>query len=222
MAVTADALMRSASARFTAPNAVGSVIRPRTAQTWAETKVSGLLMTKSTGKGKGSWGKTPRREYMESAIGRFWSKVEKRGPDECWMWQGSIALPNPCGMRYGQFGVMKEDNTSYSYRAHRFAWILMNGPIPEDHVIMHLCDTPLCVNPAHLKAGTQADNLHDRDRKGRQLYGEKHNMVKLTEDQARAIRETPQRVPHSALAKRYGVHTTTITKIRDGRLWKHL
>ena len=72
---------------------------------------------------------------------------------ECWIWNGpSTARGYPCRNRQ---------------RLHRVAYEWANGPIPEGMVIMHKCDTPLCVNPAHLEAGTYLDNWQDMLDKGR-------------------------------------------------------
>ncbi len=159
-----------------------------------------------------------KHEYFERSVERFWSKVDRSGPYDCWMWQGTIALPNKCGQRYGSFGI--SEGKSVNYRAHRFAWMLCNGRIPEGMVIMHSCDVPLCVNPAHLKLGTQADNVADRDIKGRTAKGENHGHSKLTETQARFIKHSTERP--GVLGKRYGVHPTAITAIRTGKNWAHL
>ena len=139
------------------------------------------------------------REYFERSVERFWSKVNRCGPDECWLWQGTIALPNKCGQQYGNFGVF--DGKTVNYRAHRFAWMLANGQIPADMVIMHTCDVPLCVNPSHLKLGTQADNVADRDIKGRTARGERQGTSKLTEMQARFIKRSSK--PTQSLANRF-------------------
>lgn len=92
-----------------------------------------------------------------SAEQRFWAKVNKDGPiplhaphlGACWIWTGS-----PINSGYGNF---------YSERrtfvlAHRFAYELLVGPVPEGLTIDHLCRVPLCVNPAHLEPVTQAEN----------------------------------------------------------------
>lgn len=86
---------------------------------------------------------------------RFWSRV--RRTDGCWIWEGSI---HPLG--YGRFyldGKMQ--------KAHRAAYQLAKGPIPEGAHILHSCDNPPCVNPAHLRAGSHSDNMRDMVNKGR-------------------------------------------------------
>lgn len=89
---------------------------------------------------------------------RFWAKVDQRGPDECWPWMAST---NADG--YGKFKI---DGTVQN--ASRVALEIHTGALlPHDQVGMHSCDNPPCCNPAHLSAGTQADNLADMVAKGR-------------------------------------------------------
>lgn len=86
---------------------------------------------------------------------RFWAKVNVT--DECWLWTAQI---NQNG--YGMFSVK-----GLPVRAHRFAYELLVGPIPDGMVVRHACDVPSCVNPSHLLVGTQADNLRDMRQRGR-------------------------------------------------------
>lgn len=69
----------------------------------------------------------------------------------CWIWQKSCASPG-----YGQF-----TRGGKYHSAHRYAWEVVNGKIPKGNVIRHMCHTPACCNPDHLKAGTHKDNYHD-------------------------------------------------------------
>ncbi len=89
---------------------------------------------------------------------RFWSKVDKRGPDECWPWKADLTSNG-----YGAFKLA----TGKKVRAHRFAWELTHGPIPPGMSACHKCDNPPCCNPGHLFLGTNADNTHDAQKKGR-------------------------------------------------------
>ena len=113
--------------------------------------------------------------------------------------------------------------------AHRAAWEVANGPIPDGEgwhgtVVLHTCDNRLCCNPAHLRLGTQADNVRDMDAKGRRVavlrHGEDHHMTKITEDDVRAIRASAERA--GILAARYGLDRHTITTIRKRKTWKHV
>ncbi len=92
-----------------------------------------------------------------NAAARFWAKVDIGAPDKCWEWQASC---NPAG--YGGF----QFNGRFG-KAHRAAWELANGPIPEGICVLHRCDNPPCCNPAHLWLGTYADNHRDAVAKGR-------------------------------------------------------
>lgn len=87
---------------------------------------------------------------------RFWKKVIKKGPDECWPW---IGYRTPLG--YGMIGYNKT-----IIPASRASWLLHHGELP-DVLVCHRCDHPWCVNPAHLFIGTFTDNNRDRAQKGR-------------------------------------------------------
>lgn len=89
----------------------------------------------------------------------FWSRVQQG--DGCWEWTGK---KTPKG--YGCLSVR-----GGTTRANRFAWEITNGKIPDGLVVCHKCDNPGCVRPDHLWIGTHADNIRDRDAKGRQRVG---------------------------------------------------
>jgi hypothetical protein len=102
-----------------------------------------------------SWSTQPRPFEQ-----RFWEKVDRRGPDQCWLWTAALT-----GNGYG---VIRLDTHLPRVQAHRASWMLSNGPIPDGLWVLHRCDTPRCVNPAHLFLGTRADNVQDMIAKGRQ------------------------------------------------------
>lgn len=140
---------------------------------------------------------------------RFWERVEKRGPDECWPWTGYITAGG-----YGQFGTCERP-----YSAHRLALRFSDTEIPEGRVVMHSCDNPPCCNPAHLSVGTHADNNRDMITKGRQrhLTGEDHPHAKLTNEQRRAI-VSRRGEPLPKLASEFGVAKSTICRVQRSAL----
>lgn len=151
----------------------------------------------------------------ERDIARFWSKVDRSG--DCWLWQ---AVRKSTG--YGTF-FLTEDGRQRTWRAHRLAWHLTHGPIPEGMIVRHGCDNPPCCNPAHLLLGTQLDNARDRNGKQRQARGERAGRVRLTAALVIGIRAAANDgVPLGDLARTHGVHHATIWNIVKGRNWRHL
>lgn len=148
-----------------------------------------------------------------SVAERFWPKVRKT--ESCWLWTGSRG--NTYG--HGSISVRKADGKYYPAYAHRVAWELVNGPIPAGQSVLHSCDIPLCVNPAHLFLGTAADNMRDAAAKNRlSVPKPNHPRRKLTDSQVieiRRLREDGWLL--MALAERFGVTKVAISQIVNGQ-----
>ena len=156
------------------------------------------------------------KRYLTKSIGgRFWPKVDVRGPSECWPWTACTK---------GGYGMIKYQKRSYF--APRVSWEIANGPIPDGTCFCHTCDNPTCVNPAHLWIGTHLDNMRDRDSKGRnyrgmQARGQSHGRSKLTDQDVLAIRARIGE-PIKDIAADFGVARSLISKIHLRQNWKHI
>lgn len=130
----------------------------------------------------------------------------------CWIW---IAGCTESG--YSAFKV-----NGIQTRGHRFSYELYIGPIPEGLIVMHRCDNPKCVNPDHLSVGTNADNVADRDSKGRTKAprGEAHGQAKFSDAVIRAIRSDTRK--GSLIAKEYGTTRGYVYAIKARRKRAHV
>lgn len=157
----------------------------------------------------------------EKQLKKFWAKIKRRGKNECWEW---IASKYPMG--YGRM--------SKNRYAHRVSWIIHFGEIPKGLCVLHKCDNPPCVNPEHLWLGTMADNIADRDRKGRYIsgmlgkqhprHGEKHSFAKLTEKDVLKIRKLHKESKLTTLkiAQLFNMSYGGISHIIYRSCWKYL
>jgi hypothetical protein len=182
-------------------------------------------------------------------IARFWKKVTVLETHECWLWTG---VPDKNG--YGEFHLQGK-----TQRAHRVAFLIANGSWPDPEGI-HTCDERysagdlgyrLCVNPAHIKAGSHAENMQRAALTNRQLRGEARRQLsiasvprgeehywrknpdkiprgsarahtKLTDDNVREVFLNPEGLTGNALAKKFGVCAAVISEIRSGKRWAHV
>ena len=150
-----------------------------------------------------------------SPMYRFKKYIGKSlGKDECWPWLGAIDSNG-----YGASCMSKGKKMG----AHRMSWILFNGPIPDRMQVAHQCNNKPCVNPNHLYLATPKQNTQDAVRDGLIVSSIERNeaKAKLTRDEAMAIKKDKS-TPRHILAKKYGVHVVTISRIRTGRRWAHL
>lgn len=144
---------------------------------------------------------------------RFWDKVVK-GPN-CWEWIGAYRAKD----NYGVFTIGYK-----SYSAPRLSYEISVGKIPDGLNILHSCDNRRCVNPSHLRPGTQRENLRDCISRGRHIppKGERNGMSILSALQVKNIRNkfTNKRGQMTSLAKEYGVSIPAIHSIVRGNRWK--
>ena len=156
------------------------------------------------------------RMYSIKDENRFWSKILTGNEDECWECVAMCLDKDG----YGQFYA-----NGNHILAHRFSYQLFhNRLIKEGMCILHSCDNPLCVNPAHLSEGTTQENTADKMNKGRMIKGEKHYSCKLTEEKVKEIRAKFEKdgTTHINLAMEYCVSRSLIGNIINRRRWKHI
>lgn len=140
-------------------------------------------------------------------------KVDKTAPGGCWEWLG-------CRDKEG-YGVRGRRVGMPTRRVHRLSWELHNDRPAGDLHVLHHCDNPPCVNPAHLFVGTNQDNIMDRVRKERSPRGQDIYAAKLDPGKVESIREeyAGGGVTQDDLAEKYNVQRTTISLVLRGEVW---
>lgn len=155
--------------------------------------------------------KRPRKDWPP--LRRFMDACLEDLETGCWNWTKSVRG------RYGMFRMSTKTTL-----AHRTAWELFKGPIPEGKCVLHRCDNRRCVNPKHLFLGTQKDNIHDMMRKGRDTAvresrrGERSNWCRLTAEKVRIIFTSLD--SQASLARRFKVTQSNISRIQNRKSWK--
>jgi len=153
---------------------------------------------------------------LETLKPRFEEKYVINETSGCWIWTGA-KLPSG----YGQIKIPGARKQVY---AHRLAWMLHRGEVPQKMRVLHKCDNPTCVNPEHLFLGSSRDNMQDMKRKGRHLYGERNVEAKLKTEQVERIKTllAGSEFTQLELAKMYSVSPMTISRIARGERWAHV
>lgn len=148
---------------------------------------------------------------------RFFRQIEKT--DSCWLWKGRLV-----GKGYGSIGLGGAG--AKQVLSHRLSYEIHKGQIPDGMVVMHSCDNPRCVNPDHLEAGTQSQNIKDafaRNRKfphNKNAKGEKCGASKLTNEIVLSIRASS--LSMKKLSILHSVSQSTIERIKYRKTWRHI
>lgn len=154
----------------------------------------------------------PRR-VQQTVERRFWSNIDMTGgPAACWPWTGSRRDAG-----YGRLGI-RTRTAQVTHLALEFA----GHPRPQELFAIHSCDNPPCVNPAHLRWGTQLENMADKIARGHDTAGERNGSAILGVEEVRAIRAAYSRggVTQYELAEDFGVSQSTVGQIVRRGLWK--
>lgn len=147
---------------------------------------------------------------------RFWQRVDKSAG--CWLW---TAAKSKAG--YGQ--IRCDGKVRY---AHRLSYEWAFGSIPAGLHICHKCDTPACVNPAHLFAGSVLQNITDCIVKGRARKvgpkGERSAVAKLTAERVKEARRLYAQggITLVKLGAMFGVSVGNIHSVVSGKSWRHV
>lgn len=106
----------------------------------------------------------------------------------------------------------------------KYMYLKYKGVVPKDLCICHTCDNRLCINPDHLWVGTRADNNRDKMEKGRHVGspGIRNGRAILTEEQVIIIRSMKGQYTAHYIAEMFGVKSVTISKLLQGKTWRHI
>lgn len=164
-------------------------------------------------------GKGLKREFCCTRCRLLGSVVKKNG---CWEWQDPL---HPFGYAYAT-----NYETNKKEHVHRISYRIFKGDIPEGLYVCHTCDNRRCISPDHLFIGTAKENMLDAKVKGRMEHvkllaskGEKNGNAKLDEGKVREIRqEIAKGIRCTVIARKYGIASSVIYLIRDGKAWKHV
>ncbi len=146
----------------------------------------------------------------------FWSLVEKKDQNQCWIWQGVVSFNG-----YGRF-TTKVNKKVKQHLAHRLAYHFYHDNFDQNKMVRHRCDNKLCCNPHHLELGTQQDNMNDMVLRQRSVGGIKNPASKFTEEQIKTIRREFKFKTIQKLSEEYEVLRDTISNIVNYKSYKHI
>lgn len=154
-----------------------------------------------------------RRRRSGTPMATYLKERSVSGPNGCIVWLGAKSQKG--------HGRLRIDGRQMW--AHRVAYEIVNGPIPEGLFACHRCDNPICINPEHIFLGTIAENNADMVRKGRQARGSGNGQSKLTEWRVMVVRKAvAQGMPIAAVARKLRMSAGTISCAVSGKTWGHV
>lgn len=170
----------------------------------------------------------------ESACEMIVNRIEIREEGGCWFWIGRLSDNG-----YGEVHKNYWGKYYKVSRAHQLSYIIFRGDYNRNLMILHSCNNRNCVNPNHLRVGTAKDNMDDRSKVGsfnshfnsvewklnpKNVKGEDVATSKLTEKQVLEIKELLDKgiVFQKEIAEEYNVHQVTVSKIKLGKIWRHI
>ena len=139
-----------------------------------------------------------------------------RRTEGCWLWTGAKSSNG-----YGKITQRRKRKTE-NWSTHRLAWIVAFGDIRPGASVLHKCDVRLCVRPDHLFLGTHAENMHDRNEKGRHAHGAAHPNAKITEEIVKAIRQRHHDGLTRNIMAEFRISRTTVCRIVNKESWRHV
>jgi hypothetical protein len=148
----------------------------------------------------------------------FWEKVNKAAPNGCWEWTGYRQK-----FGHGSLARTEPGQKPKYVLAHRHAWELLVGPIPEGACLLHKCDNPPCVNPDHCYIGDRLANARDKIARGRHAVGEATKCAVLNDEKVRLIRKLrAEGMGYTAIGRQIGHKWGCVRDVCIGKFWRHV
>jgi hypothetical protein len=156
-----------------------------------------------------------------------WSELVEQQAEDARFWGRAIKSKRIVRPELGECWETSRERQLISYRnhhmlAHRIAYTIQHGEIPEGLIVRHKCDNDKCINPEHLELGTHKENMEDRSKRGRTAKGEKHHSAKLTAAAALEIYNSKGHETAEALSKRFGISKNGVYSIWKKKHWTHI